>query len=267
MNPSDTSDFVLLGPSHSFASHMKCFTSRAFRLQTLILKINRLYAVPVLDLSSSAGLRAAQHYSEMKSRCFLSRVSEEIVEDLPAAPNPYSAPLGWWAHWGAPSLLQAKPSCGSRVRSWWPCPGWSTLHAWYFSHHRISHRGWDTNVCWALNWTLLHYRNSDGAFSKHWGWWIEEHFCIIIFHLPPLSFSTLSLHFRGQHFHLVQTPARWPSVNPLMHDGPTANSLLWLIDIKKILFLPPQHLDDNYYQWPHKPQIYYGLLYVFTAGL
>lgn len=102
MNPSDTSHFVPLAPSLSFTSHRKCFTSRAFRLQTLILKINRLYAVPVLDLSSSAGLRAAQHYSEIKSRCFLSRASEEIVQDLPAAPNPYSAPLGWW---GAPSLL------------------------------------------------------------------------------------------------------------------------------------------------------------------
>lgn len=267
MNPSDTSDFVLLGPSHSFASHHIVSPAELLGCRLLFWKLTGYMLFLCWTCRHLRGF--GQHNITVKWRAVVSWAESQrrSSRTSPLHQTPTAPPLGWWAHWGAPSLLQAKPSCGSRVRSWWPCPGWSTLHAWYFSHHRISHRGWDTNVCWALNWTLLHYRNSDGAFSKHWGCWIEEHFCIIIFHLPPLSFSTLSLHFRGQRFHLVQTPARWPSVNPLMHDGPTANSLLWLIDIKKILFLPPQHLDDNYYQWPHKPQIYYGLLYVFTAGL
>lgn len=194
MNPSDTSDFVLLGPSHSFASHMKCFTSRAFRLQTLILKINRLYAVPVLDLSSSAGLRAAQHYSEMKSRCFLSRVSEEIVEDLPAAPNPYSGPTTLGG--GPTGVHQAffRPAVA---------PGWDPGDLVLGGVHCTldflvitgSHTAAETQTC-AEHWTepcfitetlTELFLNSEDVESRNTS--ALSFFTSLLFHFPPSAFT------------------------------------------------------------------------------
>lgn len=266
MNPSDTSDFVLLGPSHSFASHHIVSPAELLGCRLLFWKLTGYMLFLCWTCRHLRGF--GQHNITVKWRAVVSWAESQrrSSRTSPLHQTPTAPPLGG----GPTGVHQAFFRLSPAVALGWD-PGDLVLGGVHCTLDILvitgSHTEAETNVCWALNWTLLHYRNSDGAFSKHWGCWIEEHFCIIIFHLPPLSFSTLSLHFRGQHFHLVQTPARWPSVNPLMHNGPTANSLLWLIDIKKILFLPPQHLDDNYYQWPHKPQIYYGLLYVFTAGL